>query len=283
MDSPPPLQPVHLSVSIVLHNSDLDMLQRALKSLQASVGVAVEAGMLRKVSVYLVDNASAESYQEELGLLVKNWRQSDTFTLACEWLGRNCGFGGGHNRAIGGLVSDYHLVLNPDVELEPDTLSVGLSVLENSEEVVLVSPKVYGGEGDQEFLCKRYPSVLVLLIRGFAPRFLHRLFRRPLAVYEMRDVCSGDSPVDVAIASGCFMLMPTAVLQEEGGFNEQFFLYFEDFDLSLRLENRGRLVFQPSMQIVHHGGYAAQKGWMHLRYFVSSGVRFFNCHGWRWI
>jgi GT2 family glycosyltransferase len=181
------------------------------------------------------------------------------------------------------LTSDFHLVLNPDVELETDALRAGLSFLARNRDVVLVSPKVYGRGGEQEFLCKRYPSVLVLLLRGFAPRCVQRLFRRRLAAYEMRDVCGGDRPVEVGIASGCFMLMRTPVLLEEGGFNERFFLYFEDFDLSLRLEHKGRLVFEPAMRIVHHGGYAASKGWQHLRYFVSSGVMFFNRHGWRWI
>ena len=131
-----------------------------------------------------------------------------------------------------------------------------------------------GGNGEQEFLCKRYPSVLVLFLRGFAPRFVRRLFNRHLATYEMRDLCSGEHQANVAIASGCFMLLRTSALQAVGGFNEAFFLYFEDFDLSLRLGRLGRLVFDPAMRIVHHGGYAASKGRLHLKYFINSGVMF---------
>jgi GT2 family glycosyltransferase len=181
------------------------------------------------------------------------------------------------------LTSDFHLVLNPDVELQEDALQVGLASLRLNEDVVLLSPKVLGGQGEQEFLCKRYPSVLVLLLRGFAPAALRRLFRRRLAGYEMRDACSGETPADVAIASGCFMLVRTAALRAVGGFNEDFFLYFEDFDLSLRLAEKGRLVFEPRMCIVHHGGYAANKGRAHVKYFIRSGIRFFNRHGWRLI
>ena len=281
--NPPGKPPVHLSVSIVLHNSDLALLRGALASLMASAGAALEAGCLAFVSVVLVDNASGQRFRDELAKLVEDWPEGDGFTLRCEWLPVNRGYGHGHNTAIRSLASDVHLVLNPDVELETDALRAGLSFLARNEDVVLVSPKVYGKGGEQEFLCKRYPSVLVLLLRGFAPRFIQRLFQRQLAAYEMRDVCSDDRPVEVGIASGCFMLMRTPILLEEGGFNERFFLYFEDFDLSLRLEHKGRLVFEPAMRIVHHGGYAASKGWQHLRYFVSSGVMFFNRHGWRWI
>ena len=72
-------------------------------------------------------------------------------------------------------------------------------------------------------------------------------------------------------------------MEEVGGFDEQYFLYFEDFDLSMRLRKFGRLMYVPSVRIVHHGGYAASKGWKHLRMFASSGFRFFRQHGWRWI
>jgi hypothetical protein len=79
------------------------------------------------------------------------------------------------------------------------------------------------------------------------------------------------------------MLLRTAAVQAVGGFDDAFFLYFEDFDLSLRLGRQGRLVFDPAMAIVHHGGYAASKGRHHLKYFIQSGLRFFNRHGWRWV
>ena len=79
------------------------------------------------------------------------------------------------------------------------------------------------------------------------------------------------------------MLAPTGALLGVGGFNERYFLYFEDFDLSIRLRGEGRLLFEPAMQIVHHGGYAARKGFRHVGYFICSGIRFFNDHGWRWI
>jgi GT2 family glycosyltransferase len=282
MDQSPVPGPL-LSVSIVLHNSPLDMLRGTLESLQASAAAAWDAGYLRRVSVMLVDNASGAGYREQLAAIVDNWPKNDRFELRSTLLPGNRGFGHGHNTVIASLDSDFHLVLNPDVELEHDTLCTGLCFMAQCADVVLLSPKVCGGEGRQEFLCKRYPSVLVLLLRGFAPGFLQRLFERRLASYEMRDVCGGEQAADVAIASGCFMLLRTREFLGVGGFNERFFLYFEDFDLSLRLHDRGRVVFAPAMRIVHHGGYAASKGWQHLRYFITSGILFFNRHGWRWI
>ena len=274
---------IHLSVSVVLHNSPLGLLQSAVESLQRSVQAALQAGCLGQVTLYLIDNASQQQYRAQLTQAIMNWPQSDNFAIQYLPLSSNRGFGAGHNEVLQRLATDFHLVLNPDVELQDDTLGIGLSLLQKNEGIALVSPRVVGGSGEQEFLCKRYPSVLVLLLRGFAPRFLRRLFRQQLAAYEMRDLCQGDGPVDVAIASGCFMLVRTPDLRAISGFNEDFFLYFEDFDLSLRLSKVGRLVFDPDMRIIHHGGYAANKGRRHLRYFVASGIMFFKRHGWRWI
>jgi GT2 family glycosyltransferase len=275
--------PVRLSVSIVLHNSDLDLLRRTLQSLHDSARAARAAGYLEPVTVALVDNASDPSYRARLEPELLNWPCDDALGVSYLPQSHNRGFGHGHNTVLARLDSQFHLVLNPDVELQPDTLRAGLARLMHGEDIALACPRVVGRNGEQEFLCKRFPSVLVLLLRGFAPSFVRRLFQRRLVSYEMRDVCAGDRPVDVSIASGCFMLMRTRALQAVGGFDDEFFLYFEDFDLSLRLGRQGRLVFDPAMTIVHHGGYAASKGRRHLKYFIQSGLRFFNHHGWRWI
>jgi len=261
----------------------MELLRRALQSLHSSAQLAREAGCLYRVTVYLVDNASEEEYRLRLEQEMAGWPQSEFFAALYSAQTSNRGFGFGHNTILPLLTSDFHLVLNPDVELEADTLRAGLSSLLRNDDIALTSPMVFGGNGEQEFLCKRYPSVFVLFLRGFAPRIVRRLFQQRLADYEMRDMCTGGQQVDVAIASGCFMLVRTNALRKVRGFNEDFFLYFEDFDLSLRLRKQGRLVFDPAMRIVHHGGYAASKGWLHLKYFISSAVMFFNRHGWRWI
>ncbi|CAA0124067.1 N-acetylglucosaminyl-diphospho-decaprenol L-rhamnosyltransferase [Halioglobus japonicus] len=273
----------NLSVSIVLYNSPLELVCSTVDSLRSSAQHARDAGSLGQVTVWLIDNASGTAYRDALQAQLDRWAGGEWFDVQYSPQSTNFGFGHGHNTVIPGLATDFHLVLNPDVELQRDTLHVGLTALCQSSDIALLSPGVIGSHGEQEFLCKRYPTALVLLLRGFAPGFVRRLFQRRLASYEMRDLCSGDTAAEVEIASGCFMLMRTAALRAVGGFNEDFFLYFEDFDLSLRLATQGRLVFDPTMRIVHHGGYAASKGHRHRQYFIRSGVRFFNRHGWRFL
>ena len=278
-----PVIPNRLTVSIVLYESSLDLLRRALASLDRAARIAREPAGLARVDVELVDNSTTQAYRTQAAELASGWASDDFFQVSYTAMPDNRGFGAGHNTVIQSLDSAVHLVLNPDVELSPDALAVGLAALQDDAGIALVSPRATGDDGRQEFLCKRYPSVLVLFLRAFGPRFVRRLFQRRLSYYQMRDVCAGTSEAEVMLASGCFMLVRSDAIRAAGGFNEGYFLYFEDFDLSLRLSGQGRLIFNPAMHIVHHGGYAASKGMMHLKYFLRSGITFFNQHGWRWI
>lgn len=275
--------PVRLSVSIVLYDSSMELFRRTLCSLQHAARQAHAAGCVGRVEVDVVDNSRDVQYRECVQQTLAKWPRSDFFQINYRALAENRGFGAGHNHVIPALDSDFHLVLNPDVELAETALSTGLESLRDADDTVLVSPRVTTGDGRREYLCKRYPSVLVLLLRAFAPRVVRNVFHRRLDRYQMRDACSGDRVVDVLLASGCFMLLRTAALRAVGGFDERYFLYFEDFDLSLRLGRQGRLLFNPAVQIIHHGGYAASKGLRHVRYFIASGITFFRQHGWRWI
>jgi GT2 family glycosyltransferase len=66
-----------------------------------------------------------------------------------------------------------------------------------------------------------------------------------------------------------------------GGFSPDYFLYFEDYDLSIRLRRRSRIAYVNRVRIVHHGGEAAKKGRTHVRLFLTSALRFFRTHGWK--
>lgn len=268
-----------LTVTIVVHNSQLPLLGKTLRSLAAACE-QLPGGSDGAVSIQLVDNGSTEAYRRELAELLARaaWPDITLETLDC-----NAGFGAGQNRALAAAVGDFHLVLNPDVELAPDALLRGLELMAAEPDMVLLSPAARGASGEAEFLCKRYPSVAVLLLRAFMPHLGRRLFPGYMSRYEMSDVCGEREALEVPLASGCFMLLRGPAFSEIGGFDESFFLYFEDFDLSLRLARLGKLRYQPSVRIVHHGGYAARKGWLHLNLFARSGWQFFNRHGWRWI
>ncbi|AJX31072.1 glycosyltransferase family 2 protein [Burkholderia oklahomensis] len=266
-----------LSVSIVVYRPNRAQLEHTL----ASLGVACDA--LRtarpdlKISLYLIDNGGLGAVPEA----VESLRARG---IACEIVSGqgNVGYGRGHNLAIGRAVSRFHLILNPDVDLDRAALSTGLAFLDTHPEAGLVTPWIGDDEGGQQYLCRRYPSLADLFVRGFVPAAVRRLFARRLARYELRDgINARDVFWDPPIVSGCFMLFRTDVLTRLHGFDPRYFLYFEDYDLSLRTHEIARVVYVPSVRVIHYGGGASRKGVAHIRMFGASAFKFFNRFGWR--
>lgn len=194
----------------------------------------------------------------------------------------NIGYGAGHNLAITKAESDYHLILNPDIVLDENSLLLGITYLQSNPDVGAAGPGASFDDGSKQYLCKRYPSVFDFFLRGFMPGFVRKLFSSRLEKFEMRNLSEKQPTKGIPILSGCFLLSRTDALQEIAGFDEQYFLYFEDFDLSLRLARNATLAYLPGMRIVHHGGHSARKGSKHIRLFARSGRRFFSTYGWRW-
>ena len=277
--------PSSLQISVVTHHPDMKLLERCLRKLTLAIGAGREAGAMRTVHLALIDNSEDRAIADSVIKLGK-MRFADSGVHVTYLHGHaNIGYGAAHNLVLHGTGSDYHLVLNPDVELAPDALANAVRWLDAHEDVGALAPLARNGEGQREYLCKRYPAIFDFYLRGFAPAFLRRLFRRRLARYEMRDLMNVDPPREVTgipALSGAFMLVKRFAIDKTGGFDPKFFLYFEDFDWSVRLNRITKTAYVPSVEIGHHGGHAARKGFRHIYWFVKSGIRFYRLHGWKW-
>ena len=263
-----------LSATIVTYRPDPPILARALGSLAAAIREANAQARL-----YVVDNGPPEELERVREALAA-WPPAAGGVELVAGQG-NVGYGKANNLVLERLESDFHLVMNPDVELEPASLAAAIAALHEHPEVGLVAPAVRGNDGETQFLCKRYPTVWVLFLRGFAPRFVQRRFAAAIDRYEMRDVIGDRFVAPVPLASGAFMLLRTPLLTRVGGFDPRFFMYFEDYDLSLRLGARAAVAYVPAARIVHHGGEASRKGLRHVLWFIRSAWRFFSIHGWK--
>ena len=262
-----------LSVSIVVHQLNEPELRRNLVTLRLAADRLPKPG----VRCTLIDNSERGELASALRAVALNTRWPDAEILSGHG---NIGYGAGHNLAIAATTAATHLVLNPDVELDPDALRHGLLTL-SEHACVLVGAVGRDAHGKPGYLSKRMPSIGVFYLRGFAPAWLKAWFEKRLAHYEYRDL-STNRVSDVMLVSGAFMLCRTDALHAVGGFDERYFLHFEDLDLSLRLHAQGRVVSDPAVTLIHHGGNAAMKGAGHLKLFMRSAFRFFNTHGWRW-
>lgn len=195
--------------------------------------------------------------------------------------GKNLGYGKAHNLAIATTNATYHLIMNPDVRVAEDALLSAVNFLDTHKDVAALSPYASDGHGNTAYLCKRYPALLDLILRGFTPHGVRSRFRKRLDHYESRALIAQGVVADVELISGCFMFCRTDALRKAGGFNPMFFLYFEDFSLSLELRKFGQLIYHPACRIVHYGGYAGKKGLRHIAYFAASALKFYNHYGWK--
>jgi GT2 family glycosyltransferase len=260
-----------IRVSVVTFEIDAGVLGATLNSLKKAAMCLPDVTF----SVVLVNNGSESDLKKLQDLAVQTG-------LELEFVSGhgNVGYGAAHNLAID-KGSNYHLVLNPDVELSNDSLRVALAFMEQYPNCGLLSPRALDDRGSQQFLCKKYPSLLDLLLRGFAPQIVKKIFATRLASYEMRSQIGDGVVWNPEIVSGCFMFFRAEILRRIGGFDSLFFLYFEDFDISLRAAETSSIAYVPNVRIVHHGGNAARKGLRHVKLFGASAFKFFSKHGWK--
>ncbi|MEZ2353863.1 glycosyltransferase family 2 protein [Caballeronia sp. RCC_10] len=267
-----------ISVSLVVYRPHRQLLERTLITLDNALHCVFPADLSASAPLYLINNGTDEGFN-----LSEVAGETALQTHVIEGQG-NVGYGRGHNLAIEHTSSRYHLILNPDIELDVDALTHALAFMDVHPEVGLLSPQIIEDDGSRQYLCRRYPTVFDLFVRGFLPRSLRKPFERRLARYEMRDVIGEKNIVwDPPIVSGCFMLFRTEVLKKLNGFDPRYFLYFEDYDLSLRTHDVARVAYVPAVRVLHHGGDAAGKGWTHIKLFIASAYKFFNRFGWKWL
>lgn len=200
----------------------------------------------------------------------------------------NLGYGAANNRSILESKTKFHLILNPDIKMIPQTIELCIRYLKENPNCDAVVPAVLNWESfgkevdfdDLQFLVKSYPTVFVLFLRAFAPNFIRKFFHKRLDSYDLREKDWQLTQKSVPLVSGCFIFAKTESLRKIGGFDESFFLYFEDFDLSMRLNRKD---YFPEIKIYHKGGNSSKKGFLHIRLFVTSAFRFFNKFGWKWL
>lgn len=252
--------PLSLGVSIVLYQTKIAEIDALVRQL-----LEQGAGM-----IYLIDNSplSFDTFGD--------WVPPERVRI--ERVGRNLGYGRGHNLPIRESVRRfrYHLISNPDILLGPGVLKALYNVMELRAEVGLVMPEVRGPDGERHYLCKRAPSPLDYLPSRLTPA-AWRAKRR--AHFEMRD-CSYDEEMHPECLSGCFMFMRASVLERLGGFDDRFFMYFEDFDLSRRVRRIADTLYYPRVQVIHEHRRGHQRSLRLLRIFGMSAFRYFNKWGW---
>ncbi len=198
-----------------------------------------------------------------------------------EYIFNNCnmGYGYGHNIIIRKIIgkSKYHLILNPDIYFQKNVLEELFIYMEENKEVGNIMPMVRYPNGAIQYLCKRNPKPLDILLRTFCPN--KEIAEKRNVVYEMRDE-GYDKIMNVEILSGCFMFIRNEVFETVGLFDEKIFMYFEDFDLNRRIHEKYKTIFYPKVEIVHEHAKESHKSKKMMFIGMKSAIYYFNKWGW---
>lgn len=199
---------------------------------------------------------------------------------------KNPGFGAGHNLAHNSknnapLDEKYIVIQNPDVFIEPGCINHLLNKLESDPSIGLITCKVLNPDGSIQRLLKKDPNLLALVARRIPFLTKLKFFKKALEHYEIEDNLY-EVEGNIPIVSGCFFIIPKSVWNAINGFDERYFLYFEDFDLCRKVKSLGkRIVYCPDVQITHLWTRGAHSSNKHLFYFVRSMIQYFNKWGWK--
>ena len=190
----------------------------------------------------------------------------------------NLGYGAGHNVAVKKALakSKYHIVVNPDIMFEPGTIEKMYDYMQANHAVGLLMPKINYPNGTLQYACKLLPTPADLILRRFLPA---ALIKNRTAYFEMHD--SGYNKImEVPYLSGCFMFLRTEALNKAGLFDERFFMYPEDIDLTRRIHKHYKTIFYPYADITHVHERGSYKSIRLLFVHIINMIKYFNKWGW---
>jgi hypothetical protein len=250
------------TASVVLYNTPESLLNRLL-------GCVREASICQQV--YLIDNSPLPADLPAFHLPEVTYIRSN----------RNLGYGAGHNIALRKAmeISDFHFVLNPDVYFVPGELMKMLQRMEQDLRIGQLMPKVTYPDGSIQYLCKLIPTPFDLIFRRFLPGPFKPLARKKLEHFELR-FTGYDREMDVPFLSGCFMLFRMSSLRDIGLFDERFFMYSEDIDITRRMHTVHRTLYFPGSMIVHDHARASYSNGRMLWVHITNLIKYFNKWGW---
>lgn len=214
------------------------------------------------LKLYVVDNGSVDGTPE---FIEKSFPQVTVIRSE-----KNVGFGAGHNIAVKEIKSRYHVIINPDIVLCENVIKEMADYMDENPDIGLLSPRICFPDGRDQILGKRNPHMKYLIasrLRGDEPSKL-------LKEYAMLD-CDLSKPTRIENATGCFMLLRTDVLKRLGGFDEGYFMYFEDADLARRVNEISKCVYYPYAIVNHVWGRESKRNFKLMLIHINSMLRYF--------
>ncbi len=251
-----------VSACIVLYNTSQIDLQKSLSSL-------MEEELISKI--YLIDNSPKK---------MKNFIDISNDRIIYIHCPENPGFGFSHNMAINKVLElkyDYHFVVNPDIYFNKGVINEMIDYIEANSSIGMMMPQILNIDGTVQNLPKLIPSIYSIFMRKFRkPKPIYRKF---IDKYEFRNY-NVNKVYNLPILSGCFSLLNLECISEIGMYDDRYFMYFEDWDLSRRMHKKYKTLFFPKVSVFHGYESGANKNFKLFKIYIRSLIVYFKKWGW---
>ncbi len=218
-----------VSISIVNYNCSDETIAAVCSIIEYTKGV--------NYIIYIIDNASSKQEVDKLKIL-----NDERVVLIKN--AKNLGYGLAHNIAIERSNTDYHAVVNPDIVLFEDSITLLCEEMA-VQEVVMATCKLNFADGRPQYTPKLSPTPIALVARQLG------IFPEVEKKYLMLDRDLNKSQ-DISFCTGCFFVAKTEELKAAKGFSDRYFLYFEDADITRLMLKQGKVRYLPVTTVIHH-------------------------------
>ena len=251
-----------VTVSIVAYNQEINQLKVLIEEILKAQN---------NITIFLIDN-SPSNILEKYSI----FPQIQYFHFP-----ENLGFGAGHNYALKKAIengSKYHFIINPDISLESSTMDFLIDKISINPQIGMLMPQILNFDNTIQYLPKFLPHPLHVIWRKV--RFPREMYRSFIEKYELQNLPKDANSFEVPVLSGCFLLLNLSVIKEVGFFDERFFMYFEDWDLSRRVHLKYKTILDTSVSVRHEYCSGANKSLKLFIIFIKSYIKYFNKWGW---
>ncbi len=244
------------TASIVLYNTKFSEIETLVETISQS-----QIDLL-----FLIDNSKINNLENYFVGYHK---------IKYHYISKNIGFGCGHNLALKmsmTLKYKFHFVINPDITIDTDTINNMITFIDSDDKIGGVMPSIYNLDGSLQYLPKLIPNPLHLLYRKLNLHF--NIYHKFINKYELRSHLYFGS-YNVPILSGCFLLLNLKAINEVGFFDKRFFMYFEDWDLSRRINEKYKTLYVTNFRVYHGYKSGANKNLKLFFIFMKSFFSYF--------
>lgn len=250
-----------VTVSIVTYYTDLVELQKCLDSLTSPL----------VSNVFIIDNSN----QKYIADFCHNYKPINITYIGSP----NKGYGAGHNIALKQVIDtnmQYHLILNSDVYFKPEVIEHIVEYMNKNVDVAQVQPNIVYPNGTTQYACRLLPTPTNLIFRRFLPKWMTEKMNYKYTL----EFWNHKKEANIPYHQGSFMFFRLKCFNKVGLFDERFFMYPEDIDITRRMHKYYRTMFWPEVTVVHAHRAASYKSKKMLKIHMWNMIKYFNKWGW---